>query len=71
MYPELEEYLFATGTKAERKDVEAIANLDKFANQLSYLNASVVSGRMSPKEAEKRVKDLYKQWKSSNKLLKE
>lgn len=71
MYPELEEYLFAAGTKVKGKDVEAIANLNRFANQLSYLNASVVSGRMTAKEAEKRVKDLYKQWKSSNKLLKE
>ena len=71
MYPRLEEYLFAVGTDIKKKDVESIENLDKFANQLTYLNASVIGGKMSAKDAEKRVKDLYKQWKASTKLLKD
>lgn len=68
MYPE---YLFTVCGELEDSEVAAIDNLNIFANQLINLNASVVGGKLSPKDAEKRVKDLYKQWKASNKLLKE
>jgi len=68
MYPE---YLFTVCGDLEKTEVAAIENLNVFANQLINLNAAVVGGKIAPKDAEKRVKDLYKQWKASNKLLKE
>ena len=71
MNPSLQEYLLSTGAEVEEKDLAAIESLSKFAYQLTYLNASVVGGKLNPKDAEKRVKDLYKQWKASTKLLKE
>lgn len=45
------------------------SNLEAFCTRLSYISASVTGGKMNVKEAELRVKDLYKVWKRSNKSL--
>ncbi len=73
MKSEKEEFLFASTTVPEvnELDQELFENLNRFAIQLGYLNAAATTGRMSASQAEKRVKDLYKAWKSHNKSIKE
>ena len=44
-------------------------NLSVFSTHLGYLSALVTGGKMTPEDAEKRVKDLYKVWKRSNKAI--
>lgn len=67
-----EEFLFSTPTMAGDVSFIEIAqgnNLHRFSTELSYIDAFVSGGKLSPKEAAKRVKDLYKVWKSSNQSL--
>ena len=51
-------------------DVELAQNIHLFAQQASYIEASMVGGKITPVEAMQRVKDLYKHLKSTNKSLK-
>lgn len=72
---ETEQFLFAKATlqgdDVSFLDIVKSDNLNRLATQLIYLNAMVSGGKMSPTDAEVRVKDLYKQWKASNKQLKD
>lgn len=67
-----DEFLFAKGTlpgDATFLDIAQADNLHRFVTRLSYLNAAVAGGKLTPKQASKDVKELYKRWKSSNKSL--
>jgi len=67
-----EEFLFAKGTlqgDATFLDIARADNLNRFSTKMSYINAAVSGGKMSTKEAERRIKDLYKVWKEANKSL--
>lgn len=59
-----EEFFLSPGLS---KEAAHTSNLSVFSQQLSYISASVCGGKMDAKEADQRVKDLYKVWKRSNK----
>ena len=67
-----EEFLFAKGTiqgDATFLDIARADNLHRFSTKMSFISAAVTGGKMTAKEAERRVKDLYKVWKEANKSL--
>lgn len=64
----LKEFMFVTPL-VEGKTGARCDNLHRFSQQLSFIDAAVCGGKMSHKEASRRVKDLYKSWKSANKSL--
>lgn len=67
-----DEFLFAVPTAQGDVSFIEIAqmnNLSQFSTKLGYITAAVSGGKMTAKDAEKRVKDLYKVWKQSNKSL--
>jgi hypothetical protein len=45
------------------------ANLQEFAQSVSYISALETGGKLSPEEAYKRIKGLWKQLKQSKKAL--
>ena len=67
-----EEFLFAVPTTQGDVSFIEIAqtnNLSQFSTKLGYIISAVSGGKMTIKDAEERVKDLYKVWKQSNKSL--
>ena len=69
---EKHEFLFAGNGIPGNTDICDIAqaeNLNRFATRVSYLNASVCGGKLSPEKALKEVKSLYKEWKNEHKLI--
>lgn len=67
-----EQFLFAippTQGDVGFVDIVQANNINIFSTKLSYIAAAVSGGKMKCKDAEQRVKDLYKVWKSSNKSL--
>ena len=71
---EIETFLFA-GAPIQKEDATAndqarSDRLNIFATKIGYLYSSVVGGKIDPSEADQRVKDLYKEWKTSVKKLK-
>ena len=66
------EFLFAKATlqgDATFLEIARADNLHRFSTRMSFINASVAGGKMSIKEADRRIKDLYKVWKEANKSL--
>ena len=51
------------------KEVAAEENLHRFTTQLSYVDAALRGGKITPKQAARQAKDLYKIWKESNKSI--
>ena len=51
-------------------DVELAQHIHLFAQQVSYTEASMMGGKITPVEAMQRFKDLYKHLKSINKTIK-
>ena len=49
------------GKEAAKSD-----NLHRFSTQLGYLDAALVGGKLTQKQAMQQVKDLYKAWKEAN-----
>ena len=45
-------------------------NIHRFSQAISYVEASMIGGKMTPEEAMHRIKDGYKALKSNNKNLK-
>lgn len=45
------------------------ANLQEFAQRVSYISALETGGKLSSEEAYKKIKDLWKQLKRSKKVL--
>jgi polyhydroxyalkanoate synthesis regulator phasin len=45
------------------------ANLQEFAQRVSYISALETAGKLSPEEAYIKIKDLWKQLKQSKKTL--
>lgn len=67
-----ESFLFAVpSTQGDLSFIEIVQanNLSKLATRIGYISAAVSGGKMSPKDAEAHIKDLYKVWKESNKSL--
>ena len=67
-----DEFQFAIpGTRVELSEIDSAQsnNLSLFSTKLGYISAAVIGGKMTAEDAEKRVKDLYKVWKQSNKSL--
>ena len=67
-----ESFLFAVPhTQGDLSFIEIVQsnNLSVLATRIGYISAAVSGGKMSPKDAEARIKDLYKVWKESNKSL--
>lgn len=67
-----ESFLFAVPhTQGDLSFIEIVQsnNLSILATRIGYISAAVSGGKMSPKDAEARIKDLYKVWKESNKSL--
>ena len=67
-----ESFLFAVPhTQGDLSFIEIVHsnNLSVLATRIGYISAAVSGGKMSPKDAEARIKDLYKVWKESNKSL--
>ena len=63
-----EEYELAiTCARKCGKEAAKSDNLHRFSTQLSYLDAALVGGKLTQKQAVQQVKDLYKAWKESNK----
>lgn len=67
-----EDFLFAKGNiqgDVTFLDIARADNLHRFTTKLTFINAAVTGGKMSPKKASKYVKDLYKVWKDANNSL--
>ena len=60
---------FYSGKKSD-ESVEFNKNLQDFALQVSYICALETSGKMSPEESFKRVRNLWKQLKADYKVMK-
>lgn len=50
-------------------DIAQINNLNSFSHHVSYLSSMVVGGKLTPTEAYKEIKKLYKAMKRSHKSL--
>jgi hypothetical protein len=67
------EFLFTMGTiptEMTETDEMLAQNIHRFAQSASFIEASMVGGKITPSEAMARVKDLYKTLKTNNKNLK-
>jgi hypothetical protein len=51
------------------KDAARTESLHTFTTSLSYIDSFLRGGKLTQKEAEQQVKDLYKAWKSTNKAI--
>lgn len=51
-------------------DVTTINNLNNFSHHVSYLTNLAIGGKMSPEDAYKEIKKLYRAMKKSHKSLK-
>ena len=49
------------------EDVAKAHNLHMFSTQLGYLDAALMGGKLTAKQAARQAKDLYKAWKEANK----
>lgn len=61
--------LAITTVETDGKDSAMCENLHRFATQLGYLDAAIVGGKLTSKQAYQQVKDLYKAWKETNKSI--
>jgi hypothetical protein len=69
----MDKYSFAvTSCPADlsEEDEMLAENIHNFAHMASFIEASMVGGKITPKEAMKGMKDLYKTLKHNNKNLK-
>ena len=44
-------------------------NLHHLATQLGYIDAALIGGKLTNKQAAQQVKDLYRAWKETNKAI--
>lgn len=51
------------------KDAAMSESLRWFSTQLGYLDAALMGGKISSKQAARQAKDLYKAWKNTNKQI--
>ena len=68
-----QEFLFTMGAipvDMSETDEMLATNIHRFSQQASFIEALMVGGKITPAEAMKRVKDLYKNLKATNKHLK-
>ena len=60
---------FFLTNSTEDVDSPQATNLSMFSTQLSYISSFVSSGKLSPEDADIRIRDLYKAWKQANKSI--
>jgi len=56
-------------SRGSAKDEARAHNLHIFSTQLGYLDAALMGGKLTHKQASRQAKDLYKAWKDANKTI--